>query len=100
MNVASELCDRVAFIVDGRLALIDSPRRLKLKYGSRTVRVEYMETSGMVRADFPLDDIGGNEDFLKILRTRRIETLHSLEATLEDIFIKTTGQTLEAEPCG
>ena len=34
MSDVDELCDRVAFIVDGKLREIDSPRNLKLKYGS------------------------------------------------------------------
>ena len=41
MAAADELCDRVAFIVDGHIACIDSPRALKLQHGERTVRVEY-----------------------------------------------------------
>jgi ABC-type multidrug transport system ATPase subunit len=32
MNVADEVCDRVAFLVDGRIRLIDSPRELKLRF--------------------------------------------------------------------
>lgn len=52
MSVADELCDRVAFIVDGRIALIDSPRALKLKYGTANVRVEYEENGAQV-CDLP-----------------------------------------------
>ena len=40
MAVADQVCDRVAFIVDGRIVLIDSPRELKMRYGKRLVRVE------------------------------------------------------------
>ena len=40
MQAAEELCDRVAFIVDGEIKLIDSPRELKLRKG-KEVRVEY-----------------------------------------------------------
>ena len=32
MTVADQLCDRVAFIVDGEIALIDSPHALKLQH--------------------------------------------------------------------
>ena len=41
MSVADELCDRVAFIVEGKIVLIDSPRKLKLQHGERAVRIEY-----------------------------------------------------------
>ncbi len=35
MFIADELCDRVAFIVEGKIVLIDSPNRLKLEHGER-----------------------------------------------------------------
>ena len=35
MFIADELCDRVAFIVDGEIKLIDSPENLKLQYGDK-----------------------------------------------------------------
>lgn len=38
MQTAEEICDRVAFIVDGRVALIDSPRALKVQKGKRHVK--------------------------------------------------------------
>ncbi len=31
MHIAEELCDRVAFIIDGKIKLIDSPKQLKLQ---------------------------------------------------------------------
>ena len=43
MAIANELCDRVAFIMDGRISLINTPWQLKLRYGEPTVRVEYGE---------------------------------------------------------
>lgn len=94
MNVAEELCDRVAFMVEGKLPLIDSPRELMVSRGKRAVRVEFEENSHAGKKDFPLDGIGDNREFLGILRDGKIKTIHSLEATLEDIFIETTGQSL------
>ena len=94
MWVADELCDRVAFIVDGRIVRIDSPRQLKLDYGVRLVQVEYRESGMRVQQTFDMQGIGQNEVFLDLLRTREIETIHTQEASLEDIFIKVTGQSL------
>ena len=31
-----------------------------------------------------MDDIGKNEDFIKLLQTKNIETIHSGETTLEE----------------
>ncbi len=95
MTVADQLCDRVAFIVDGRIALIDSPRELKIRQGERKVRVEYREDGHLTRREFPLDGLGDDESFLELLRGGRVETIHTEEATLEDVFIRTTGRRLE-----
>jgi len=94
MQAAEELCDRVAFIVDGEIKLIDSPRELKLRKGRRELRVEYRKNSELKEALFPLDGIGGNDQFLKIIKNDMLETIHSQEASLEQIFIEVTGRQL------
>jgi fluoroquinolone transport system ATP-binding protein len=94
MNVAEELCDRVAFIVDGQIRLIDSPRQLKLSHGQALVRVEFQANSHVERRDFSLDSLGHNADFLKLLQDEKVQTIHTQEATLEDIFIRVTGRSL------
>ncbi len=94
MSVAEQLCDRVAFIVDGRIALLDSPRDLKASHGERRVRVEYGEDGRTARREFPLDGLGNDAQFLALLRRERIETIHTGEATLEDVFVETTGKAL------
>lgn len=94
MSVAEELCHRVAFIVDGALAAIDSPRELKLLQGERRVRVEYEVNAHTEAQEFALDGLGQNEAFLALLRDQQVETIHTKEATLEDVFIQTTGRRL------
>lgn len=94
MTVADELCDRVALIVDGQISVIDSPRELKIRHGRKVVRVEYAGGVGTECAEFPFESIGENREFLELLRREEIETIHSLEATLEDIFIDVTGRSL------
>ena len=94
MTVADQLCDRIAFIVDGHIPVIDSPRELKLREGERKVRVEYREERRVEDREFSLDGLGEDEGFLSLLRAERIETIHTEEATLEDVFIGTTGRRL------
>jgi fluoroquinolone transport system ATP-binding protein len=94
MSVADELCDRVAFIVDGEIRLIDSPRALKLQYGQALVRVEYGLDGTTETRDFPLSGLGENAEFLALLRENHVQTIHTLEATLEEIFIQVTGRSL------
>lgn len=94
MHVADELCDTVAFIVDGRIALIDAPRALKLKFGEKTVRIQHRQHGEMCETDFAMQGLSQNKGFLELLASNTIETIHTREASLEDIFIKTTGSTL------
>ncbi|MFH5843324.1 ABC transporter ATP-binding protein [Haladaptatus sp. CMAA 1909] len=94
MTVADELCDRVAFIVDGRLSVIDTPRALKLSHGEESVRVEYRNDEVLDSAEFSTTDLGTNEAFQALLARNRVETIHTEEATLEDVFIDVTGETL------
>lgn len=94
MSVAEELCDRVAFIVDGKLVQTESPHALKLNFGSPTVQVAYRNDKGTHSQEFPLQGLAENHDFLSLLRSGRVQTMHTQEATLENIFIQLTGRSL------
>jgi len=93
MHDADELCDRVAFITDGQIMVEDAPGELKLKFGKPWLKVEYMDEQ-VRSADFCLQDIGQNPEFLNLLRTHPIVSMHTCEASLDEVFIKTTGQSL------
>lgn len=94
MAVAADLCDRVAFIVDGALPLIDTPRALKLRYGVAELRVEYDTADGLAAQTFPLAGLADNPAFLTLLRSGTVQTMHTREATLEDVFVRVTGRHL------
>lgn len=93
MHDADELCDRVAFITDGVISMIDSPKALKLQHGSRKLKIEYGQNQ-VVNEEFDLDELAGNHGFLNIINQEKIHAMHTTEASLEDVFIKTTGQSL------
>jgi len=130
MTEADYLCDRVAFIIEGKVPVIDSPAELKLKHGRKTIEIVYYpgnttdignidtgkavenvtnisnisstgsdntdpKNKNYLKAQFPLNDIGSNKQFLEILSRYEIRTMHTQEATLEDIFIKLTGRELQ-----
>lgn len=95
MFIADELCDRVAFIVDGQISLINSPQELKLQFGRPEVRVEYRAGAGIQVKDFPLEGLADNAEFSALLRAGAVRTLHTQEATLENIFIQVTGRSLQ-----
>jgi fluoroquinolone transport system ATP-binding protein len=95
MTTATELCDRVAFVVDGKIAAIDTPTELRLARSRRLVRVEYRGEDGRLgAAEFPLDGLADDPAFHAMLRNHHVETLHSREASLEDVFVEVTGRGL------
>ena len=94
MSLADGICDRVAFLVDGRIRLIDSPRELKLRYGSRRVRVEYGTNAATASRELPLQGLAESEEFLQLLRRADLQTIHTQETTLDEIFIQVTGRSL------
>ena len=95
MEDAGELCNRLAFMVEGTLPVIDSTQELRLKHGKKTVRVEYRDDGKIYTDEFPMDHLGSNPVFSDILLNHEILTIHTQEASLEDIFIKVTGQQLK-----
>jgi fluoroquinolone transport system ATP-binding protein len=94
MYIAEELCDRVAFIVDGEIRLIDSPKSLKLKYGEKFVDVEYKKDLETVKEKLSTTVKSDKERLKEIIDLYEILTMHTKEATLEEIFIKVTGKGL------
>lgn len=95
MGAAGELCDRVGFLTDGRLREQGPPRDLMVAHGRRVVRVEFRDESGKLEPrEFPLDGLGSNPGFARLLSGGRVETIHSTEATLEDVFLEVTGRRL------
>lgn len=96
MTVAEELCDQVAFITSGIIRAIDSPQALKKKYGRRSVVVSYLNKGELCQEEFLIDGLGVNNEFINLLNSgHSIESLHSQETTLEDIFIRITGEELD-----
>jgi fluoroquinolone transport system ATP-binding protein len=95
MQVADELCDRVAFIIDGEIKLIDSPRNLKLQYGENLVNVEYVKNNEMISENLSLIIDEDKIKLYEIINNYKVETMHTKEATLEEIFIKVTGRGLQ-----
>lgn len=94
MNIAEEICDRVAFVVDGQINVIDSPRNLKLRYGQKKLQVEYKENNQMKSSVFSMEGLGDNKEFMDIIKFKEVERMHTQEAMMQDIFIKVTGRTI------
>jgi len=94
MMEADRLSDHVAFIHGGRIAAFDTPENLKHAYGKRVLRVRYRGDGGVVEEEIPLDDRGAGGRVRDILSAHEVLDMHTEEATLEDIFIRFTGEKL------
>jgi ABC-2 type transport system ATP-binding protein len=91
MEEADQLCDRVAFLNAGRIVALDSPDRLKIAHGQHSVRVTLNDGATL---NLPLDGADGARRLGELLLAGDIQTLHTNEATLEEVFIKLTGRSL------
>ena len=94
MLVADELCDTLAFINEGRIVNQDSPRNLKLQYGQKSVKIEYRHNDKLETILLFPDKPEDREKINRLMEEQKVETIHSQEATLEQIFIKLTGKGL------
>ncbi|MCF8008485.1 MAG: ABC transporter ATP-binding protein [Halanaerobiales bacterium] len=94
MYVADELCDKVGFIEEGDIDLIESPSKLKLDYGLKKVKIEYEKNKKVEFIEFDLNSLKNNEKFINLINQYKIVTMHTEEATLEEVFIKVTGRNL------
>lgn len=93
MQDAAELCDRVAFIVNGKICALDSPHNLIMSKGAATVTYTWVE-NGEHRASCPLEQISSDERLKNLIAQNRLQSIHSSEPTLNDIFMDVTGRTL------
>jgi fluoroquinolone transport system ATP-binding protein len=95
MSTADELCDRVAFVVDGEIVALDTPAELKIARSQRIVRMEYRGNNGALEtAEFGMDGLADDPAFHAVLRDQHVETIHSREASLDDVFVEVTGRRL------
>jgi len=87
---ADLLCDRVAFIVNGNIAVIDTPRNLKIQNSNQKIVIDYMlngkRENKMIEASELKQGISLPHD--------EIISIHSQEPSLEDVFIQYTGRGL------
>ena len=96
MAEADKLSDRVAFIHEGRIVALDTPASLKQRFGMRALKVEVRLANGQTELrEVALDESGTAQAMHNLFRNEHVLTVHSEEATLEDIFIDITGRGLQ-----
>lgn len=93
MQDATELCDRVAFIAGGKICALDSPHNLIMSKGAAAVTYTWIE-NGERSASCPLKHLSSDKRLKDLIENNRLQSIHSSEPTLNDIFMDITGRTL------
>jgi ABC-2 type transport system ATP-binding protein len=95
MMEADKLSDRVAFIDQGKIVALDTPHTLKQQYGKRALIAEVVSSDGnLATCEIVMDEHDTPNAVEKLFANEKVVTIHSEEATLEDIFIQITGRGL------
>jgi len=95
MMEADKLSDRVAFMNQGKIVALDTPHKLKQQYGKRALKAKVAgDDGGLEDREITLDTPETPEAVRELFSREKVITIHSEEATLEDIFISLTGRGL------
>ncbi len=95
MLEADKLSDRVAFIDDGEIIALDTPYNLKQKYGKRSIKAQITTEIGEIEdREISMDNENTAGEVHTLFHKEKVVTIHSKEASLEDIFIQITGRGL------
>lgn len=95
MHEADKLSDRVGFINQGKIVALDTPHKLKQQYGKRALMAEVELADGSLETrEIVMDGAATADAVSQLFQTEKVVTVHSEEATLEDIFIQITGRGL------
>lgn len=94
MFEADELSDRVAFIDEGSVLAIDRPEELKLSHGQRSVKIRSRNADGTTETTVALDTESTAAELRDAMEHGEILTIHTEEASLEDIFVEFAGRSL------
>ncbi len=95
MMEADKLSDRVAFMDQGKIVALDTPHNLKQQFGKRALKAQVSTPSGgLENREIVLDTPETPRAVQELFAQEKVVTVHSEEATLEDIFIRLTGRGL------
>jgi ABC-2 type transport system ATP-binding protein len=96
MLEADKLSDRVAFMNQGNIVALDTPHNLKQQYGKRALKAKVTTAEGKLEdREVVMDSPETPKAIQELFAREQVVTIHSEEATLEDIFISITGRGLQ-----
>jgi ABC-2 type transport system ATP-binding protein len=94
LEEADQLCQHLSFIVSGRLVAGGTPRDLKLGHGKRAmvlVVADPKDTSRLTETALSMDDPQDQARLAELMAQGNVRSIHSQEATLEEVFIEVAG---------
>ncbi len=93
MEEADQLSNRVAILNTGRIVALDTPARLKFIHGQRRAALTLEDGSSLTLS---LEQPDQNRKLSELVAAGQVRTLHTCEATLEEVFIQLTGRSFES----
>ncbi|WP_214481103.1 ABC transporter ATP-binding protein [Bacillus sp. SM2101] len=90
MLEAEEICDRVAFLNNGEIELLDTPQNLRTKFADPSISL-LLKGDRTIVVD---KDEQGAKQIYELMKSGDIVSIHSNEPTLGDIFVQLTGREL------
>jgi len=91
MSEAAEVCDKVGFLARGTIPVSGAPADLMRQFGRRELDATILEPPGTRNRVFAMNGLGVDAEFLGLLTANRIVSMHTREASLDDVFIAATG---------
>jgi ABC-2 type transport system ATP-binding protein len=94
LEEADQLCQRIAFLVNGRIVANDTPRQLKLSHGKRSLVLTMADPDDPTRLteiSLGMDDPRDQARLSQYMAQGNVRSVHSQEATLEEVFIEIAG---------
>lgn len=91
MEEADKLCDRVAFLNSGEIAEIGKPEALKLKYTTEEIKVILRDSDKVIMLKNSPESSGKIKMWMD---SGKLISIHSMEPSLEKIFLNLTGRKL------
>jgi ABC-2 type transport system ATP-binding protein len=94
LEEAEQLCQRVAFLNQGRIVANDTPRNLKLAHGQRTLLItlgERQRSDSLNEITLSMDSSDDQARLARWLAEGKVQAVHSQEATLEEVFVQIAG---------
>jgi ABC-2 type transport system ATP-binding protein len=92
MEEAEELCDRIAFLDQGRIVEVDTPEGFKTRYAEPLVRAVVEGADGRETRTLRLDDEADRAVLAERIRRGQVVSIHSDSTSLKDVFLKLTGR--------